>query len=99
MSRPWRNGRPASLWVGLALLFLILLGVGTVFGLRARAIVLTEREVQGLRTEQAKLWAEIEKLRVELAQAATPKVVEQKAREILRWVYPDEELVILIRRR
>lgn len=99
MSRPWRNGRPASFWVGLALLLLILFGVGTVFGLRARAIALTAREVESLRKEQAKVWAEIEKLRLELAQAATPKVVEQKAREILRWVYPDEELVILIRRR
>jgi cell division protein FtsB len=99
MSRPWRNGRPASFWVGLALLFLLLSGVGTVFGLRARAIALTAHEVQKLREEQAKVQAEIEKLRFELAQAATPKVVEQKAREVLRWVYPDEELVILIRRR
>jgi len=99
MSRPWRNGRPASLWVGVALLVLILCGAGIIFGLRARAISIAAQDVQRLREEQGKLQAEIEKLRLELAQAATPKVVEQKAREILRWVYPDEELVILIRRR
>ncbi len=99
MSRPWRNGRPASLWLGLALLVFILFGVGIVFGLRARAIAVAAQDVQRLREEQGKLQREIEKLRLELSQAATPNVVEQKAREVLRWVYPDEELVILIRRR
>lgn len=99
MSRPWRNGHPASLWVGLALLVLILLGTGIIFGLRARAIAIAAQDVQRLRAEQTKLLTEIEKLRLELSQAATPKVVEQKAREVLRWVYPDEELVILILRR
>ena len=99
MSHPWRNGRPASLGLGLALLVFILFGAGIVFGLRARAIAVAAQDVQRLREEQTKLWTEIEKLRLELSQAATPNVVEQKAREVLRWVYPDEELVILIRRR
>lgn len=99
MSRPWRSGQPHRSWMGLALLFLVLAGIGTVFGLRVYALTKTAEEVRKLREEQTKLWSEIEALRAELGRAGTPKVVEQKAREVLRWAYPEEELVILIRRR
>lgn len=99
MNRPWRSGPAARPWVGLALAVIFLAGVGTVFALRARAIATAAREVQALREEQNRLWAEIERLKAEIRRAEDPKVVEEKAREILRWAYPDEELVILIRRR
>ncbi len=99
MSRPWRSGHAARPWAWLALLALFLAGVSTVFALRARAIATAAREVQALREEQNRLWAEIERLKGEIGRADDPKVVEQKAREILRWAYPDEEIVILIRRR
>ncbi len=99
MSRPWRAGPPVRLGVALFLCVVLLGGVGALFGLRARAIARTAREIQALREEQNRLWAHIEELRAELARAADREVVEQKAREILRWAYPDEELVLLIRRR
>lgn len=99
MSRRWRSGWDARPWVYFLLSALVLAGVGTIFALRMWAISTTAHEVQSLRAKQNELWTEIETLRADLQQAATPKVVEQKAREVLRWAYPDEELVILIRRR
>ncbi|MGB9757003.1 MAG: FtsB family cell division protein [Candidatus Bipolaricaulaceae bacterium] len=99
MSRPWRNGQPAKFWARLALTILVLAGIGAIFGLRIRAIAVTSNEVRALREKQSALWVEIEKLNAELKKADDPKVVEEKAREILRWAYPDEDLVILIRKR
>lgn len=99
MNRPWRDGRSARFWAWLALAVLFLAGIGTIFGLRIRAIAIASGEVRALREKQSELWAEIEKLKMELQHAGDPKVVEEEAREILRWAYPDEDLVILIRKR
>lgn len=99
MNRPWRDGQPAKFWAWLALAILFLAGIGAIFGLRIKAIAVTSNEVRILRERQSELWAEIEKLKMELQKADDPKVVEEKAREILRWAYPDEDLVILVRKR
>jgi cell division protein FtsB len=79
--------------------FALLAGIGMIFGLRLHAIALTAHEVQTLKKEQNRLWAEIDLLRAHIKEAGTPAVIERKAREILRWGYPDEEMVILIRKR
>ncbi|MCS7240286.1 MAG: hypothetical protein NZ651_03460 [Candidatus Bipolaricaulota bacterium] len=99
MSRRWRSGQAGKPWTWLIIGAILLAGIGAIFGLRVWAISTTAREVRNLREKQNELWAEIEALKGAIQQAATPGVVEQKAREVLRWAYPDEELVILIRRR
>lgn len=98
MNRPWLAGLSGRLVVGL-IFGALLLGVGVIFGLRARAIAIAAREVQALREQKNLLAANAERLQAELARAGDPEVVEQKAREILRWAYPEEDLVILIHRR
>lgn len=97
MSRPWRGGLGAKLI--LALVLLGLGGLGTLFGLRAYALHKAQRNVWRLREEQAALQAEIQALQLAVREAEKPETVERMAREVLRWGYPDEELVILIRRR
>ncbi|MFN3346236.1 MAG: hypothetical protein ACK42E_00255 [Candidatus Bipolaricaulaceae bacterium] len=97
MSRLWRAGRAAKL--SLALVFLGLLGLGALFGLRAYAIHKAQLRVWTLREKQASLQKEIQELQLALREAEKPETVERMAREVLRWGYPDEELVILIRRR
>lgn len=99
MNRRWPSGRAARVWGGLALLLAVLGGIGAVFGLRLADIAATSREVQRLRQEQNRLWREIEGLRGEIREASTPAAIERMAREVLRWGYPDEEIVILLRRR
>ncbi|MEN3009914.1 MAG: hypothetical protein ABDI20_02850 [Candidatus Bipolaricaulaceae bacterium] len=97
MSRPWRAGWGARL--GLALLLLALAGLGAVFGLRVHALHQARARVWALRAAHAALQEEIQRLQWELREAERPEAVERQARELLRWGYPDEELVILIRRR
>ncbi len=97
MSRPWRGGRSARL--GLALVLLSLAGLGTLFGLRVYAIHKAAQRVQVLREKQSLLQAEIHALQLAVKDAEKPEVVERMGREVLRWGYPDEELVIIIRRR
>lgn len=99
MNRPWRSGHAVRIGLWVALAVLILGAISAIFALRAQAIAVAAREVKALREEQNKLWAEIENLKSEIKRAEDPKVVEKKAREVLHWAYPDEELVILIRRR
>jgi len=99
MNRRWRSGQSAKFWTWLALGFLILAGIGTLFGLRLRAIAIAASEVRNLREEQNQLWTDIEGLQASIQRARDPKVIEEKAREILRFAYPDEDLVILIRKR
>lgn len=99
MNRRWRNGQSAKFWTWLALGLLILAGIGALFGLRLRAIAIAAGEVQSLREKQNQLWRDIGELQASIRQATDPKVIEEKAREILRFAYPDEELVILIRKR
>lgn len=97
MSRPWPAGPSVRLVTGL--FGVLLLGAGVILGLRARAIAIAAREVRALWEQKNLVSEKVERLQAELARAGDPKVVEEKAREILRWAYPDEELVILIRRR
>ena len=99
MNRRWRSGRSAKFWTWLVLGLVLLAGVSTLFGLRLRAIAIAAGEVQSLREKQNQLWADIEELQAAIRQASDLKVIEVKAREILRFAYPDEELVILIRKR
>lgn len=98
MSRPWRAGQARKHWVWLGLSAFILAGVATPFVLRALEINRVAKELWALRAEQNRLCTEIEELKAELEKADDPKTVEMKAREILRWAYPDEELVIIRRR-
>lgn len=97
MSRPWRAGLGARL--GLILVFAALSAIGALFALRAQAIQRAAERVWALRAEESALREENQKLHTELEDMGKPAVVERLAREILRWGYPDEELVILIRRR
>lgn len=97
MSRPWRAGWGARL--GLALVLLGLLGLATLFGLRTYAIHRLQGRVWALREKQVSLQTEIQELQLAVKNAEKPENVERMAREVLRWGYPDEELVILIRRR
>lgn len=99
MSRLWRGGHGLRAWTWLVLVAVFLGGIGAVFGLRLRAIAITAQEVRTLRATETLLRTEIEEMRREVKRAEDAKVIEQKAREILHWAYPDEELVILIHRR
>lgn len=99
MSRPWRPGQPEGLrlWVGLGLAFLVLAGLGTLFGLRLHAIHVAEAELLALKARESSVLQEINELQGELLRSGLPEVIEDKAREVLHWGYPEEELVILIR--
>ncbi len=97
MSRPWRAGQGAKL--GLAVALVVVLGLGALFGLRLYAIQKAQERVWTLREKQASLQAEILELQQAVKDAEKPETVERLAREVLRWGYPEEELVILIRRR
>ncbi len=97
MLRPWRPGG-ARRRAPLALAAAVVLGLGWVFGERTLAIRRTSAELVALREREQRVVAEIQGLRQRLAEAALPAVVEHEARVKLRWGYPDEERIVILRR-
>lgn len=97
MLRRWRAGRGRRR-APLILALVGALGVGWVFGSRVLAIHRTGGELRGLRAREERLTAEIGALRRKLAEAGLPEVVEREARRKLRWGFPDEERIVILRR-
>lgn len=97
MPRQWRRGLDRR-YLPLGLAVVIVLGLGWVFGTRVYAIRQAEAELRAFRAQEAALHAEIAVLRRKLAEASLPQVVEREARQKLRWGFPDEERIIIVRR-
>ncbi|MCX7750186.1 MAG: hypothetical protein N2320_01255 [Candidatus Bipolaricaulota bacterium] len=76
----------------------MILGLGWVFGSRLWAIHRAGAELRALRAREGWLTAEIGALRRRLAEANLPAVVEREARVRLRWGFPDEERIVILRR-
>ena len=97
MPRPWRPGldrRHAS----LALLVAAVVGLGRVFGTRFLAIRGAEADLRSLRAREDALHEEIVTLQRSLVEADRPQVVEREARARLRWGFPNEERIVILRR-
>jgi len=102
MSRPWRPGRaaggpslgPRLLVIGMAVL--VLGTLGWLFGSRLVTWGRLSVEVDALRAQEEAMLREISELKQRLAVADDPEVVEQEARSILGWGYPDEQRLIVI---
>lgn len=97
MLRPWRCG-PARNPAHLVLAAVVVLSVGWVFGTRFLAIWRTAAELGGLYAHEERVTEEIQDLRRRLLEATLPAVVEREARRKLRWGYPDEERIVILRR-
>lgn len=100
MRRRWRRG-PSDPWrryLSLGLAVAVVLGLGWVFGTRVYAIRRTEADLRALRTQEEALNKEILDLRRRLAEVSLPHVVEREARLKLRWGFPDEERIVILRR-
>jgi len=102
MNRPWRPGRaaqgpslgPRLLAIGMAVL--VLGALGWLFGSRLVTWGRLSVEVDALRAQEEAMLREISELKERLAVAGDPEVVEQEARSLLGWGYPDEERLIVI---
>ncbi len=97
MPRPWQPGRGRRYLV-LGLTVVTVLGVGWAFGTRVLTIRDVRMDLIRLTREEARVHEEISTLRLKLAAAGTPQAVEEEARRQLRWGFPDEERIVLIRR-
>ncbi len=97
MLRRWRAGRGRR-HVPLILALIGALGLGWVFGSRVLAIHRTGVELRALASREERLVVEIGDLRRRLAEAGLPAVVEREARRKLRWGFPDEERIVILRR-
>ncbi len=102
MSRPWRPGRaaggrsPLRRFFVLALVALVIGGLGWLYGSRLVAMGRLSAEVRCLKQREENLLREIAALRERLDEADDPEVVEKEARAILGWGYPDERRLIVI---
>lgn len=85
-------------YLPLALAVVTILGLGWVFGTRIYAIRRAEADLRAFRAQEQALHAEIGALRRTLAEVALPQVVEREARHRLRWGFPDEERIVIVRR-
>lgn len=97
MRRPWRCG-PARNRAPLAVAAVVVLSLGWVFGTRSLAIWRTAAELAQLRAGEQRVAEEIQCLQRRLSEAALPAVVEREARSKLRWGYPNEERIVILRR-
>jgi len=100
MRRRWRRG-PSDPWrryLSAGLAVAVVLGLGFVFGARVYAIRRAEADLRALRTQQEAYTEDILDLRRRLAEAGLPHVVEREARTKLRWGFPDEERIVILRR-
>jgi len=86
-----REARPGY---RLMLLFFALgvLQVGVLLGLEAWRSYALGRSIQALRAENQALWAEVRRLRAEVARADDPAYLEALVRSRLGWVRKDEIL-------
>jgi len=80
----------------LALVALVIGGLGWLYGSRLVAMGRLSAEVRDLRQSEENLLREIAALRERLDEADDPAVVEEEARRVLGWGYPDEERLVLI---
>jgi hypothetical protein len=76
----------------------VVLGIGWVFGTRIYAIRRAEADLRDLRAREGALHQEILDLRRALAEASLPEVVAREARVKLRWGFPDEERIVILRK-
>lgn len=97
MPRPWRRG-PARGHLLLGLAVVIVVALGWVFGTRLYAIWQAAADLRALRAEEEALHAEIGALQRKLAASSLPEVVEREARHRLRWGFPNEERIVILRR-
>ncbi len=97
MPRPWQRG-PGRRYLPLALVALAVLGLGWIFGSRIYLIQATKAELHRLQAQQAAIHEDVFSLRRELAAAALSPVIEREARLRLRWGFPDEERIVILRR-
>jgi cell division protein FtsB len=80
----------------LALVALVIGGLGWLYGSRLVAMGRLSAEVRYLKQSEENLLREIAALRERLDEADDPAVVEEEARRVLGWGYPDEERLVLI---
>jgi len=100
MRRQWRRG-PSEPWrryVAIGLATAVVLGLGWVFGARLYAIHRARSDLRVLGARAETLHTESLELRRRLAEAGLPHVVEREARTKLRWGFPDEERIVILRR-
>ncbi len=98
MPRPWPRGPGSRRYLPFGLVLVGFVAIGWVFGTRVHAIRQVEAELRAFRAQETRLHDEIEALRRRLAEATLPQVVEREARQQLRWGFPDEERIIIMRR-
>ncbi len=97
MPRQWRRG-PDRRYFFIGLVLAVILGLGWVFGTRIHAIQETRADLLVLQEREGALHGAILALRQKLAEARLPDVVEREARAKLRWGFPDEERIVIVRR-